>query len=490
MAIYQHGVYIQEIATSVQPSVDSPSCLPFVIGLTYDDGTNSDKPILCNSWEEYTKTFSPIDTNRENVNGNSSTFSSLDDFARVWFAKSGCGSAIFYNIAANQTTENDDVSDSIVWVDSKTFSLDYVAMNLSVTLDGEAETFTVRYSGNKTYITVAHTKDDGLYGVTASHFDLQNVTLANLEAGITKALASLDTIYSQLGVVPTVICAPYYWGAKSAEIIAKAEKFGGQYKAIAIFDIPAIQSSTSKLVIYRDAQNVNYAEDADDAKTYGDELNSAYACSVWPLASYSGVTYSGAAAACATMARTDQTIGGGDPFVSPSNQPVNGMTGAGINTLSNGVHAIWMTQEDVNDKLERFGIMSFLHNSKGWCVWGDRTSCYPENTDPKDAFISCRRVFNDVANDFIQFAQSRIDMPLNKRQIEGITKAYTGKLNALVAKGAISAGRVELLPSENPTESLIDGLVAVHIYLAAPPPIRAITGITEYDVEAFIQSIA
>lgn len=490
MAIYQHGVYIQEIATSVQPSVDSPSCLPFVIGLTYDDGTNSNKPIVCNTWDEYVKTFAPIDTNRENITGNSTTFSSLDDFARVWFVKGGCGSAIFYNIAANQTTSEAVDVTSEMWVDSKTFVLPYVALSLSVTLDDVAESFTVRYSGNKTYITVAHTKDEGSYSVNVSYFDLSQVSLATLESGITAALSALDTIYSQLGMVPTVICAPYYWGAKNAEIIAKAEKFGGQYKAIAIFDIPAIQASTGNLVIYRDAQNVAYAEDADDAKAYGDELNNPYACSVWPLASYSGVTYSGAASACATMARTDQTIGGGDPFVSPSNQPVNGMTGAGINTLSNGVKAIWMTQEDVNDKLERFGIISFLHNTKGWCVWGDRTSCYPENTDPKDAFISCRRVFNDVANDFIMFAQSRIDMPLNKRQIEGITKAYTGKLNALVAKGAISAGRVELLPSENPTEALIDGLVAVHIYIAAPPPIRAITGITEYDVEAFIQSIA
>lgn len=489
MAIYQHGVYIQEVATSVQPSVDSPSCLPFVIGLTFDDYTNSNKPILCNSWEEYTKKFAPVDTNRENVNGNSSDFSNLDDFARVWFAKSGCGSAIFYNISANQVkSEAIDVT-SDMWTDARTFVLPYVAMNLSVTLDGDAETFTVRYSGNKTYITVTNTNDDGSYKVSVSYFDLSQVSLASIETGITEALASLDSIYSQLGVVPTVICAPYYWGAKSAEIIAKAEKFGGQYKAIAIFDIPAIQASMSNLVIYRDTQ-IDYADDADEAKALGDELNNAYACSVWPLASYSGVTYSGAAAVCATMARTDQNVGGGDPFVSPSNQPVSGMTGAGVNTLSNGVQSIWMTQEDVNDKLERFGIVSFLHNSKGWCVWGDRTSCYPENTDPKDAFISCRRVFNDVANDFILFAQSRIDMPLNKRQIEGITKAYTGKLNALVAKGAISAGRVELLPSENPTEALIDGLVAVHIYLAAPPPIRAITGITEYDVEAFIQSIA
>ena len=194
MAIYQHGVYIQEIATSVQPSVDSPSCLPFVIGLTFDNNTNSNKPILCNSWDEYTKTFAPIDTNRENVNGNSSNFSSLDDFARVWFAKSGCGSAIFYNIAADQvTSEGVDVT-SEMWVDSKTFVLPYVAMDLAITLDGDVEAFTVRYSGNKTYVTVSNTIDDGSYVVTVSYFDLANVTFAGIEDGITNALSALDSI--------------------------------------------------------------------------------------------------------------------------------------------------------------------------------------------------------------------------------------------------------------------------------------------------------
>ena len=45
----------------------------------------------------------------------------------------------------------------------------------------------------------------------------------------------------------------------------------------------------------------------------------------------------------------------------------------------------------------------------GWKAWGNRTACYPGNTDIKDCFIPCRRMYNWWANQFILSYFSKVD---------------------------------------------------------------------------------
>ena len=60
------------------------------------------------------------------------------------------------------------------------------------------------------------------------------------------------------------------------------------------------------------------------------------------------------------------------------------------------------------------GVVTALNFIGGWKCWGNRTACYPSNTDPKDAFICIRRMFNWHAQTFIQTYWAKVDKPINK----------------------------------------------------------------------------
>ena len=47
------------------------------------------------------------------------------------------------------------------------------------------------------------------------------------------------------------------------------------------------------------------------------------------------------------------------------------------------------------------GVITALNWIGGWRSWGNRTACYPANTDVKDMFISVRRMFDFIGNTIV-----------------------------------------------------------------------------------------
>lgn len=121
----------------------------------------------------------------------------------------------------------------------------------------------------------------------------------------------------------------------------------------------------------------------------------------------------------------------------------------------------------------------------GWKCWGNRTACYPSNTDPKDAFICIRRMFNWHAQTFIQTYWAKVDKPINKRLIQTIVDSENMRLNGLTGQGVILGGRIEFREDENPTTNLMDGIIKFHTYLTPPAPAREIENVLEYDPAYF-----
>ena len=120
-------------------------------------------------------------------------------------------------------------------------------------------------------------------------------------------------------------------------------------------------------------------------------------------------------------------------------------------------------------------------NEGGWHVWGNRTSCYPGNTDVKDSFIPIRRMFCWLNNTLITTFWNKIDNPMNKRLISTIVDSANIWLNGLTAKGALLGGRVEFREDENTTTELMDGIIRFHVHLTPPAPARDIEFVMEYD---------
>ena len=59
------------------------------------------------------------------------------------------------------------------------------------------------------------------------------------------------------------------------------------------------------------------------------------------------------------------------------------------------------------------------------------------------------------------------------------------RLNGLAAEEKILGGRVEFIDSENPTTSLMDGIIKFHTYLSPSPAARDIENVLEYDPSYF-----
>ena len=65
--------------------------------------------------------------------------------------------------------------------------------------------------------------------------------------------------------------------------------------------------------------------------------------------------------------------------------------------------------------------------------------------------------------------------------IESVIDSNNVWLNGLASRGYILGGRVAFLRDENPTTDLLDGINRFHVYLAPPPPMRAMDFILDYD---------
>lgn len=380
---YLHGVYTSESPTSVVPSVNAASCVPFVMG-SAPAGYEGAGIVRCRTWQEFKANF-----------GASETFdgadpSTLSTFARQWYKRAGASDAIFFEIGTDSAED--------------------------------------------------------------------------IASGVESGLNALDTIYEQYGLVVTVVLCPRYGKDYATEIAAKVQKFGSGWSAIALIDLPYNWGNGTPTLPIKSSY-ITYCSPRCSA---GDEIIDA-SCVV-----------------AGAMAATDASAGG-FPYVSPSNKLAY-IDGVVEDTVA--AHPLFLSQPDVNDLFNANAVVSFLHNAKGWVVWGNNTGYYsPSATDPKDRWISVRRTFCYIRNDFLVFGASRIDNPINKRQLDGVVNAYNQRLKGLVGVGAVNSASIAL-SDQNTAETLLGGAVFVDVRISPPPPMEDLDATFEYDVEGFVSSLS
>ena len=548
---YLHGVYTSEAATSVVPSVNAASCLPFVIG-TAPNGSEGDALVRCRPWAEFKAKFGAADA----VTG--ADVSTIAGFGRQWYKRAGSSDALFYAVPTNEAEQEIvDYSDLIHFADSESAPAISSAVNLShsplasATLaiseawrlsSTDSKEFEYEEQSNVSY-TIASALSGSIKGLLYNNstgafvaeligsvvsdntaaFSLEDLTLeigvtytiyldalksslssSNLTlipgtagshslpftvarasdvsgnppiickisatydaavmpaSAISDALASLDSVYEQFGLVPTVILCPRFGIDYAAEIAAKVQKFGSGWSAIALLDIPYTWADGTPTLPLKSSYLV-YCSPRCQA---GDEIVDA-SCAV-----------------AGAMAYTDAQAGG-FPYVSPSNKLayIDGI-------VDEDGQPLFMSQPDVNDLFNANAVVSFLHNAKGWVVWGNNTGYYsPSATDPKDRWVSVRRTFCYVRNDFLVFGSSRIDNPINKRQLDGVINAYNQRLKGLVGVGAVNSASVAL-SDINTAETLLGGAVYLDVFISPPPPMEQLSATFEYDVEGFVSSLS
>lgn len=260
------------------------------------------------------------------------------------------------------------------------------------------------------------------------------------DADILAGIAKIREVYPRFGLVPGTLIVPGYSGKTVVynAMTSKTDTLNGVFRYHCLVDL-----DTETVTAYDQAQ-------AEKNKNNFVHENSSL---FWPMVRVGEEMYHFSAAAAALIADTDYN-NDGVPYVSLSNKSlkISGLC------LADGSEVI-LDMEQAN-LLNSQGINTAI-NMNGWKAWGNRTACYPGNTDIKDCFIPCRRMYNWWANQFILSYFAKVDDPTNKRLIESIVDSENIKGNAWKQRYQVAQAKLAFDSEDNPITDLINGIVRV-----------------------------
>jgi len=280
--------------------------------------------------------------------------------------------------------------------------------------------------------------------------------------GVEKGLEVLRQVFPKLGLTPGLIVCPG-WSKDpniAAAIAAKCESINGSFQCEAVVDLDSSSTGCTK-----------YA-DVGDVKT-ASAMVSEHLDVMWPCARIGDKIYHGSAIRAAFTAQTDAE-NDDVPNLSPSNiqVPISGIC------LEDGTEVL--LDEQQANVVNSYGVNTF-NRFRDWVLWGNRTAAYPGSTDPKDAWICCRRFFTWWGNSFILTYHQRVDSPANYRLIQTIIDDENVKMNSLVAQGKCAGGRIEYREDENTVNDVLSGKLQFRQSLAPFTPAEDILNVLEFD---------
>lgn len=470
MAGYQHGVYTYEVPTSIVPPVKSTAGLTVIVGtapihLTDDPAALVNKPMLGYTYSECVKKMGYLDD-----------FDSytICEAISSHFALFAVAPIVMINVLDpdkhSETgsekvtiTKNEGilkvtgVLKSTVVIKDKDGDNPYDAKDYELEFDDDG--YLHIYTSVATEVKVEFKK-----------LNPSLVMPADIIGGVSldgkyKGLELVNEVFPRFREVPGIIIAPKYStnSAVAAVMKAKALNINGLFQAVAFVDV-----STSEVTDYTgvpEHKNLN-------------NLDSPNLVVCWPKVSLGGKQYHMSTQA-ASLANLVDASNEGYPYEEFSNKNLQ-MDAA---VLADGTE-ILLSLEQAN-YLNGQGIVTALNWIGGWRAWGHRTSAYPANTDPKDAFISVRRVFIYEQNQFILSFWQKVDKPGNRKLIENIVDSKNIDLNSKAARQFILGGRIEFLEEENAVTALMDGTYTFHLFITPPTPAREIKGLFEFDPSYF-----
>ncbi len=471
---YKHGIYGQEVATSLVPMTETDAGLIVAFGTApvhlATDPVAAHTPVLCYTYAEAVAAMGYSDDFEKYT---------LCEVINSQFSLFNMAPIVLVNVLdSNKHVKNNTQSEYNVVEKVATIAdpvlLDTLKVYTNAEKTGEAVAntdYTAAHDdeGN-VIITVLEDgalKDAASVTVEYKMLDPTAVTYSDIIGGIdintgrAEGLETIDDIYPRFGLVPGIIIAPGFShnSAVGAVMKSKTTNICGHFRAIAIADEPA--------------DEVKKYTDASSWKNKNNYVDTSLVL-CWPMVSLGGVKYHMSTQLASLMNQVD-AANGDMPYHSPSNQSLQ--CDAAVVADGEEVYLNTASAGYVNGQ----GIVTALNFSGGWKAWGNRTTVYPSNTDVKDSFIPVRRMFNWVLNTLITSYWSNIDEPTSKRVINTMVDSANIWLNSLVAAGALLGGRVEFREDENSTTDLMDGKINFHVYMTPPSPAREITFVQEYD---------
>lgn len=474
----RHGVFVSEVPTTVLSSTSADPTVPVVFGaapvnLSQRSSAPVNEPLLITSYTDAVTAF-----------GYSDDWGSypLCEFMNSHFLLYKQAPVVFVNVldpAIHKTTvapDDSNVTNGVAKIGTAGIIKSSVIVKSS---DGDTTyskdtDYTVGFDASGFLVVTRRAagtipSDVALLKIGYDKLNPAALTSADIIGGLdasTGAAAGLELVnqvFPQFQVVPGLIVAPGYSHDPLVATVmtAKASLINGHFKALALADL-----DVESIAVYTDAPT--WKQD--------NGFTSEYMVPCFPFLERAGKVYHFSTHLAGVICATD-TANDNIPFVSPSNKTlqVSGVIQHDGLPLSFGPESA--------EFLNAQGIVTALRFFSGIQAWGNRTSAYPISTDPVDAFIPIRRMFNWITNQIILRNWRYIDNPMNTRLIETVTDEHNIWLNSLQAAGAILGGRVEFNKSENADADLMDGRIKFHLYITPPGPAQEIAFVLEYDVQ-------
>lgn len=457
-----HGVKSSEIPTSVIPPVQTSAGFPVAFGaapvhMTENPGYYVLRPTVLYTWDEMKEKFGYVsDWDACNLCEAGFTQFQLYHVAPICFV----------NVLDPSKHKTAVAEKKIELTDGEAVISDWVIKS-SLVVKSDANT---ALKEDDDYI--AEYGDDGEMIITAMHgeatllvsYDKLDPSKITMEDKL-ESINLLDKVYTMLGIVPGIVLAPGWTEDPTFASALKnmASNINGIFSALMLAD-----ADTGEVTKYDEVytwKNKNSYTGENQVVCWPCVRNGDYIMHM----------------SCHILGIIGQTDAGNDdvPYESPSNLAMS-ITGL---CLKDGTEVLL----DLNQAnlLNSQGIVTALNFVGGWKAWGNRTACYPANTDAKDAFISVKRMFFWQAQTFILTYWQKVDRPLTRRLIRTITDSERIRLNGLTSRGFLLGASVEFRESENPLTDLLNGHFRVHVNMTPPVPAEQIEQVLEYDVSNF-----
>lgn len=488
-----HGITVLEASTNVGATRQVDSAIPCVIG-TCDIRRGSlsreeklYKPVIAYSFEEAAEKLG-----YEEFDWGMFT---LHEAMYVLFKIFNISPVVFINVQGASESDWTAVTDETirVWGDDGNGNTTYTvsaryADPESITITGltAGTDYTVAISEPTGQVVITD-KNKKITSTTKVRYKKMNVASTSsftggysATTGKTSGIDLVDDVYHTCGVLPSVLLAPGFtdsadYASVTRALIAKARKYDGAFSAIAAVDLDTTETKYDAIVTA--------------AKNTADT----YAVQCWPAAKYDVKLTDGVETYTETQlihrstifagmcALTDADYGG-IPYASPSNRacPIPG--GCAVkygNTITYPEINLTFAQANA---VENAGVWTGLRLDT-WKAWGTYTSAVNDSTDPKDIFISVRRMLNWHKNTFIVNYFSKIDNPASTRLIENLIDGENKRIDGLKAIGAVAGGKMEFRASDNPVSSILAGKLTFRQKLGFWIPAREIENTIEIDTD-------
>lgn len=466
-----HGIYIQEEATSLTAPVTGDCSVPVVIGtapvnMGADPKAAVNVPILANSASEAIEAL-----------GYSADFKNYSLCQMIYLTSNVYQvSPVVYINVLDPAKHNKVLAETEVQVNDLQAVLEEEGIILDgLTVKSGASTLTADTDYSVEFNESGHLvviltgtgagKSATSLKISGKQLDPSKVTkddiIGTYSNGKETGMQLIRQVYPKLNIVPGLLIAPGW--SKIPEVgvalSAKAANINGVFKAQALVDL-----DTTKATKYTDCKQVKESSG----------FTSAFGVPMWPCDRIGDLIFAKSANMAAMIAYQD-AANDNVPNLSPSNKML-GVTGQ---CLEDGTEVV--LDQDQGNTVNSFGVLTAI-NMNGWRSWGNYTGAYPSVNDAKDAWVAVRRMFNWHGNTFIQTYHAKVDDPMNPVLVESVVDSENIRCGAYAPKYWAGAS-MEYRKSDNPQTSILAGKVTFRQKIAPYTPAQEIVNVLSYDTD-------